>query len=503
MADSLVILTILGTIIGIYTILPDTKKFRLGYSIGSYEKWILIISAFSILTQSLLYAYQSHQDPRASIPILTFQVNKLFIVDLGISITAIVILGTILKIFFDPKGVIQNIEYFTEKMEELWQKKHYTTFFSLIQENYEQMFHGNQIETNLLLQYADTKLNDDLFTQIVVRYQPYLGLRIALDSSIDLYSKNEYIDSFFKALLQNKSSRLHYEIGNSQNSKIDYSRRYEIGESNKILYSLLSDIRVSVNIAIWKPIGEGVIEILDEQRKKEYDEYNMYQQKYSSCSKELYANPVFAGITFFDLMVTEALYQKISWHMWLYYYAHFVTKICRNYRESDLCEQDYEFPNTYALMLNQIIHNLIDWIQVIEDDVDKIEHTLENQTCDHENGNIIKSSVICLSQCIRKIVISENVPDQLKMGFAHSCFSLYFDLSLKGGEIEKGYAAVFKDCITSKYLGDDNYSEYIGAMLGYLERFDTVPYEFEKDGRETIKSLQSTLHHIIEPSETV
>lgn len=82
-------------------------------------------------------------------------------------------------------------------------------------------------------------------------------------------------------------------------------------------------------------------------------------------------------------------------------------------------------------------------------------------------------------------------------------YSLYFDLSVKSGEIEKGYAAVFKNCFTSKYLGDSDYSECIGAMLGHLERFDTVPYEFEKNGKEAMKSLNSTLFRITESPEIV
>ncbi len=492
MADSLILFTILGLIFGIYTILPETKKFRLGYALGPLEWCILGYSILAILILSLLSTYQSYHAQEAIISFLNLELQNRFIYDIGQFLIAIILVITIIIIFFKSNSVIHNFEYFREILEELWQNQRYTSFFTLIQENYDQIFYSSLADSHPILQYMDMMFADGQFVQIIVRHQPHLGLKIALDTSVDCDSKDSYRDAFIKELLRNRNSRLHYEIERAQSSQPGYSNRYQIGKYNDILYLLLSDIRVSKDISAWKPIGEGVIEVLDEQYEKECDEYNGYQQKFS-IYKERCADPIFAGIAFFDLMVTEALYQKIPWHMWLYYYSHFVDKICRNYRNSRLSEPDYEFPNTYAMILAQIIHNLIDWIRIIEDDADKIECTLENSSCIPENGNIIWSSIICLSQCIRTIIISENIPDRLKRSYVDPCFRLYFDLCLNNNQTVRDYAVVLENCLITRHSGEEDYLKYKECLLECFEGFDVVPYELKKGGKAAIDSLYTLL----------
>jgi len=492
MADSLIIFTILGLIFGIYTILPETKKFRLGYTLGPRERCILGYSILAMLILSLISTYQSYHAPEAFISFFNFKLQNRFIYDIGQYLIAIILVTTTIIIFFESNSVIHNFEYFREILEELWQNQRYTSFFTLIQENYDQIFHSGLTDSNPLLPYMDMMFADGQFVQIIVRHQPHFGLKIALDASVDCDSKDSYRDAFIKELLRNRNSRLHYEIERAQSSQLGYSRRYQIGKYNDILYLLLSDIWVSKDVSAWKPIGEGVIEVLDEQYEKESDEYNGYQQRFS-IYKERCADPIFAGIAFFDLMVTEALYQKIPWHMWLYYYSHFVNKICRNYCNSRLSEPNYEFPNTYAMILDQIIHNLIGWVRIVEDDADKIECTLESPLCIHENDNIIKSSIICLSQCIRTIIVSENVPDRLKRSYVDPCFRLYFDLCLNNNQIARDYAAVLKNCLISRHSGEEDYLKYKDCLLEYFEGFDVVPYELKEGGKEVIDSIYTLL----------
>lgn len=497
MADSLILFTIFGLIFGIYTILPETKKYRLGYALGPLGWCIIGCSILAILILSLLSTYQSYHAPEAVITFLNFELQNRFIYGVGQILIAIILVIIIIIFFSKPNSVIHNFGYFREVLEELWQNQRYTSFFTQIQENYDQIFHSGLTDSNPILQYMDMMLADGQFVQVIVRYQPHLGLEIALDTSVGCDSKESYRDAFIKELLQNSNSRLHYELEKAQSSQPGYSKRYQIEKHNNILYSLLSDIQVSKKISVWKPISEGIIEVLDEQYKKEYDdEYNGYQQKFF-VYKERCADPVFAGIVFFDLMVTEALYQKIPWHMWLYHYSYFADKICRNYHDGRLSEPDYEFPNTYAMMLAQIIHNLIDWIRIIEDDADKIECTLENLSCEHENGNIIKSSIICLAQCIRTIIVSENIQHRLRKNYVDPCFRLYFDLCLNDSQIVRNYAVVLKNCLIAKHPGKyyhkDINHKYMNYLLDYFENFDVTPYRFREGGKEAIDSFYNLL----------
>jgi len=84
---------------------------------------------------------------------------------------------------------------------------------------------------------------------------------------------------------------------------------------------------------LYKPIRDFVERHLDElQQHPEQDFYNRKPGNVYDEERDRWS--VYMGIRFFDIMITQALYQGIEWHMWLYYFPPFVERMVRNYQST-------------------------------------------------------------------------------------------------------------------------------------------------------------------------
>ncbi len=413
MTDSFLILTILGIVIAVYSILPEHKRLRIGYSFGKLEKTSLVVSGFTIVGSSIFGSFISLHSEDSYFPISKFSLNPLFVIQLVQVIAAIVILVTFLIKFLKKTVSIKNEKYFNEKVDELSYEHSYSCLASLIEDNYYTIFHSAATDKENLSSNTKKGLLDRQFVTYIANFRPYFGLRIIIDTELDFFV-GKFADLYFEALLRNKDSALYREIENNQN--LSRLHRYSIPESNRIIYSFFSNISLAKDLSVYRPIGDGVIDMLNEQQKKERDVYNEYQEGYVG-ERQTFDNSIFIGIRFFDIMLMESIYQKVDWHMWLYYYSYFVDKICKNYRIDEYSRQEAEFPNTYSYLLYEITSNLINWIELIEDDTAEVQQELEHVDCSHENGNILKSSIICLMQCSHHILDTDAIPSQFNPDF--------------------------------------------------------------------------------------
>jgi hypothetical protein len=178
-----------------------------------------------------------------------------------------------------------------------------------------------------------TFLNEQ-FVESIVKLYPYFGIRTFQYDVREVY---EFTEIYLRKLFEKNDSVLYFEIKNNQN--ISSGHRYFISEGNKLIYALFSDCRIAEKLYAWKPIGEGLIEHLDYLNKnKDVDEYNF---ELGTFDKDFLRYPISVAIRFFDIMVSEAIFQNIQWHMWLYYFPLF-TKICTNF-EPKVSENDLEF----------------------------------------------------------------------------------------------------------------------------------------------------------------
>ncbi len=488
MTDSFLILTILGIVIAVYSLLPEHKKLRIGYSFGKLEKTSLVALGFAIVGLSILGSFVSLHYKDSYFSIYEFRLSPLFVIELIRVIAAMVILAVFLAKLSKKTVSIRNEKYFNERIDELRHEQSYSCLAALIEENYHTIFHSGGSDNENLSNNIKEKLLDRQFITYIANFKPYFGLRIIIDTELDFFI-HEFADLYFEALLRNKDSALYREMENNQN--LSRLHRYSIPETNRIICSFFSNISLAKDLEVYRPIGEGVINILNEQQKKERDVYNEYQEEYIG-ERQTFDNPIFIGIRFFDIMIMESIYQKVDWHMWLYYYSHFVDKICKNYRIDEYSQPETEFPNTYSYLLHEIISNLRHWIELIEDDTAEVQQKLEHVNCSHENDNILKSSIICLVQCSHHILDTDAIPYRFKQSLTNIVFKLYFKLALSTKKIAQEYGKVIACCISIQNYGKED-DAYRQLLIEHLGSFDKVSILHKNDASTILKELENRL----------
>lgn len=302
--------------------------------------------------------------------------------------------------------------------------------------------------------------------------RPYFGIKI-LEELSDDFDYGEYLKHFMQSLMDNETSVIYREIYNNRN--ISGNNRYDIPETNRLLYYLFKDARIAEKLGIWEEVGNYALSEMDElARDPIADPYNRAANNFQEEGR--WKSPLFIAIRWFDIMVTEALYQNVQWHMWLYYFPLFVSRIERNYRLSDpLVDPLAEWPTRYSYLLYEIFSAMENWIETLQYLPNDQDNTiLENFHANHENGNIPKSAIIALSQCARDVVMSENIHDHFKSYLIDNVFELYYNLR----EWNKAdYAIVLREAIKQgggfKRSNDDEYHDTILSLLRN-QRLETI-----------------------------
>jgi len=343
--------------------------------------------------------------------------------------------------------------------------------------------YGTTFKSNDLQENVKTKLlTDELIKQIII-YNPYFGLKIISDQNLDAFFRGEFSDLYFLNLILEKNSVLYREMANNQ----DFDRneyKYEIKDENKILQTIFSPILIdnkesiiTEQLSIYRPIGNAVLDILKKQENIVEDDYNTYQEEIIDIGRDsrAFADPVYVGIFFFDIMIRESIYLKIEWHMWLFYHYEFTKQICINFKNPKNYPQFYEFSNTYSYFLYLIIDNLTKWIELIIKDTKKVEQPLGNLECENfdssTNSNIIQSSIRCLVQCIKEIISPENdIPYKAKSSLSHKVFNVYFKLTLcnRNKKEPLKYGKLLLNCLLK--LSDNEKL----LLLRYLDSYDKI-----------------------------
>ena len=281
--------------------------------------------------------------------------------------------------------------------------------------------------------------NNDFMSELIV-IRPELGLKIFKKESLRYF---EYVDMFFYELMKNNRSILYYEIRNNLNTRD--CNRYTIQEDNVILNYLFKDCRVAQRLEVYRGVGNYVLDYLLQLKKQEVDLYN-YEYEYLNNKK--WESPVFVAIRFFDIMVSEAIYQGIRDHMWLYYFRHFSESILRNFKHIPrVWQEPGEWHSGYGYLLYEIVHTLCNWVNIIQYDRFTYAVELENDDHSHENANIIKSSIICLIQVLELIAQDGNVPNQFKAEQADRAIRLLFELGTSNSGTAMRYGNALLDCI--------------------------------------------------------
>jgi hypothetical protein len=266
------------------------------------------------------------------------------------------------------------------------------------------------------------------FIEALSKARPYLGIEIIreLPGKLD---QTEFMAGLLGELMADRSSVFYWEI--QKNQSTSRGDRYDIPESNRLLYFLLKDAVVAQQYGVYKPIGDFTLRELDRlAADPASDPYNQAGRRF--LEREAWHSPIYTTILFFDIMVLEALYQGVEWHMWLYYFPPMVERMVRNYAPSDpLVDLDETFPTPYNHLIYEAVSTVRKWVEAAEDiPGGQANVTLNSVGADHENGNIPKSSVLALGECSRHVLLSEKLDDKFKDSVMNGTFELYFTLRL-------------------------------------------------------------------------
>jgi hypothetical protein len=264
------------------------------------------------------------------------------------------------------------------------------------------------------------------------------------------------VDHLLTDQISDKRSILFYELKLTQNyTEMD---GYSIGDDNKLLKYLIGNSKRAEHLHVWRPIGEYVIKYLDDiYYSREIDIYNLPADSF--IGEEKWMSPIFAGLHFFDLMVTTSIYQKNDSNMWLYYYYYFTKKIIRNCDlNKTYIKLDQEFPNKYFYLLYQIFKNLKNWILSIK--------------YFDENENIIENAVFCITQCLNEIINSNRISKRFINYICEIVIGIYFDL-------RKNNKHDFAEVYLKKIISGDKYLKYNHKekLFNILKNIDTIPWE--------------------------
>lgn len=204
--------------------------------------------------------------------------------------------------------------------------------------------------------------------------------------------------------------------------------RYYYPRTNRIICTLFRDASLARELGIYKPIGELVIRRFDARfRRGSPDRYNDALDDFPET--ERWRDPVHASLRLFGFMVSEAAYQGVTWHMWLYYVPHFVNAIERNLQPSKGVDLEREWPTPYHYFLYECFSLLWDWIGLASDiDEWRPHSTPRALDTENENDNIPKSACIALGQAWYSVAKSTRISEPFKIYLLEAVISRLNDL---------------------------------------------------------------------------
>lgn len=329
-------------------------------------------------------------------------------------------------------------------------------------------------------------LSSNMFVYEIATKNPFLAVRI-IQSNLRTDLKRYFAELFLRELILNNTSILYTQIKNNTESL--YYTRYYINPENYLLHAIFSDMKFSEELAVYKPIGDGVIHYLRLQNRAENDKENYFEEDYD---EKCWKSPVFIGIQFFDIMIHEAIANNVKWHMWLYYFTSFTNYITKNIKYNDNL-QDREFENMYEYYLYQIILTHINWIKFIGKE--KVDYRIKLKQINHEleNINIIKSSIISLTQSMG-ILSKSSVRNSFKKRLFNMVIDLYFALKTHPKPFMNQYAEVLLSCIKEEIKGYYHSNQkMLDLMNSILLNYDLSKLMSIKDGRELLEELQKEI----------
>jgi hypothetical protein len=245
----------------------------------------------------------------------------------------------------------------------------------------------------------------------IVTVRPAFGARLM---GIAHYLADDFASDFLRALLNRPGSALYEEIAASQSTT---RTGYALAPEAIILRSLFDNVETgALRLGAERAIGERAMANLEPGDSSSYAATLNLRPDVNWDEYGKWEDPTFIAITFFDLMVTSAAEQGVTWHMSLTYMRDFVRALVSHYDESGPnIDSSGEWPTRNAYLLYCIISALRDWVHLADKlPADSPHHRPENALVDYENGNIPKTAAIILGACLATIIKADQINTSFK-----------------------------------------------------------------------------------------
>jgi hypothetical protein len=272
-------------------------------------------------------------------------------------------------------------------------------------------------------------LNSSEVTTFIALSRPYFGVQLL---SCSVFGITEFCDDYLTALISNSQSILYAEIQRNQN--VSDRGGYEFPSHNRLLHFLFDDAKNAEKLGVWKPMGEYLLAALRPGSNPEYVQF--LNGRADGFEDEKWTDKSFVVIRVFDLMVRAAENQGVQWHMWLYYFPHFLESIIAFYDAtgSDIDPTD-EWPTRASYLIYEMFNALTGWIEAVKFLGSISPHFKPaNGDLTHENANIPKSAVLALGTCLGTLLTSECVGEHFKSYIHNIVMRTLRHLETRGGE---------------------------------------------------------------------
>lgn len=316
--------------------------------------------------------------------------------------------------------------------------------------------YGHIIQNELFVKEAANKY-PELFAKV------FYGMETEQTANIDVVTL--YIDILFQK--RNQAFINELKTINASNAAIK-----DLSDSNDlhILPGLLVHTKAAAANHVWYPIGEGGVKLL----KYDKDHKVFLRSQYNSDhEQELWNYNIYVAIVYINYMVRESIYKDGGWHMWLFYYQHFVEGLIDQIVPSHLYDEpeyNSEYPTFAHYLIDYIISIVIDWLQLAK----KLE--TENRVID---------TIRCLGNCI--FLLCEADSDQIYPGFrarqVGRIISRYLDYSFYPNNPGAKMGRIWLQKLFLHPNGVDFGTpvitkKYLATVKKAWKDFDKIPFEY-------------------------
>jgi|Deesub1362B_J571_1020462.scaffolds.fasta_scaffold00655_17 Ca2+/Na+ antiporter len=502
---------VLGVLIAIYSLAPESDKTRL-LTFVNPRFFLILIPSYVIILLICFYI-----DKR---PVSMKWKNIAFITQYVLLLIFFLFVLYIYLVLKKKKLTKGNIERFYKRLHVLLEKGNYVQLTDIIHGSLSYIldfFHEKENKRDKigLSDSREAEISQKIFRDIIfnknfIQSNVHYGKQFSIDlisecinHKIPIY---EYVYPLIREMMKSKDSILYSEIIRTQTRYFPEDDKFDY---YPFLNALFNDIRTCDEQAFYGGVGEYVLEFI----VKNIDDNNiLYNHSIDFYNRgkdyaEKYKCPIYIGLLFFKLMVRKGIRDNYGGHLWLFYLKLWVKEICSKMKiYFEEWHSGKIFPSIYYYLLDEILMTHREWIKHIyevsgEEKFGRKIITQEQEIeISRERKHVFKCILIDLNDCIDYIAQCPEITNQYKKHLLSIYFKLNIDLDINFrhydnptlpiatniSDILKEHKEDLKRHILNKNFSQEFNNELYNSLINSASLIDIPPL-----GEQGIESLES------------